>query len=307
MNRAEIVILSGIFFAAGAMAQTQAGAQAGAQANAQASAQAGRQGAQGSANGNAAANASANTPRGNAGLANGTALNASLDKSVDSKKAKQGETITAHTTEAVKENGKTVLPRGAKLIGHVTRASARANGDAESALAIQFDKAILKHGQEMPLDVNIQAIATARSAADFADNDMEAMGGAGGGVASSGGAAGRGALSGVTSGAGGTVGAVTNTAASTGDLASSAVDATSRSTVGVEGAGRGAIGGLNSAGQLTSNSRGVFGLHGLSLDGTGSGNLQGSVITSTGKNVHLDSGTKMLLVTQAGASAAPKP
>jgi len=58
---------------------------------------------------------------------------------------------------------------------------------------------------------------------------------------------------------------------------------------------------LNTAGQLTSNSQGVFGLKGLNLSAAGSNATEGSVITSPGKNVHLDSGTRMLLVSQAEA------
>lgn len=62
-------------------------------------------------------------------------------------------------------------------------------------------------------------------------------------------------------------------------------------------------GGLNTAGQLTSNSRGVFGLNGLNLNSAAMNSSQGSIITSAGKNVHLDSGTQMLLVSQAAAGA----
>src|SRR5437879_9688405 len=58
------------------------------------------------------------------------------------------------------------------------------------------------------------------------------------------------------------------------------------------------------AGQLTSNSQGVFGLNGLNLSAAGSNATEGSVITSAGKNVHLDGGTRMLLVTQAQAGRA---
>src|SRR5258706_8399694 len=108
--------------------------------------------------------AQAPTPSENTGseatLAGGTVLNATLNSSVDSKKAKPGEQITAHTTEAVKStDGRMILPKGTKLIGHVTQASARGNGQEQAMLAIQFDKAVLKDKQEMPLNVVIQAIA----------------------------------------------------------------------------------------------------------------------------------------------------
>src|SRR4029434_9997635 len=106
-------------------------------------------------------------------LAAGTAMSAQLNESVDSKKAKQGDPVTARTTEAVKSDGKVVIPKGTKLVGHVTRASARAKGDADSALAVQFNRAVLKDGHEMPLQVTIQALfAPARG-----------VGGGGGGVA----------------------------------------------------------------------------------------------------------------------------
>ncbi|PYU03506.1 MAG: hypothetical protein DMG33_16595 [Acidobacteria bacterium] len=52
-----------------------------------------------------------------------------------------------------------------------------------------------------------------------------------------------------------------------------------------------------------SNSRGVFGLNGLNLNTAASNSTQGSLITSTGKNVHLDSGTQLLLVSQAQAGS----
>jgi hypothetical protein len=64
---------------------------------------------------------------------------------------------------------------------------------------------------------------------------------------------------------------------------------------------------LNAAGQLTSNSQGVFGLNGLNLNAASSNATQGSVITSAGKNIHLDSGTRMLLVAQAQAGSQSEP
>src|SRR5258708_33896049 len=96
-----------------------------------------------------------------ASLAGCPEINRTSKSSSDSKKAKPGQEITAHTVEAVKStDGRTILPNGTKLIGHVTKASARSNGQGESILAIQFDKAMLKGGQEVPLNnVVIQAIA----------------------------------------------------------------------------------------------------------------------------------------------------
>lgn len=299
MDRKFLTLFAAALLAMTANAQTQAGAQTGAQADASVN----KNQASGSALASSSGTVQSNGSR--ATIADGTAINASLSSPVDAKKAKEGDPVNARTTEAVKAHGKMVLPKGTKLVGHVTRASARGKGDAESALGIAFDKAILKGGEEVLLSGNIQALAVAQSAADIAGSDMDAMGGAG--ARGGGSAGGRGVLGGATSAAGGTVGAVTNTAGSVGSTAGGTVDAATRTTTRTTGSANSAVGGLNSAGQFASNSRGVFGLNGLNLDAAGSNATQGSVITSTGKNVHLDSGTRLLIVSgeQPGEKSGP--
>lgn len=309
MNRIGFALLGVTLFALSTAAQSQTGAQAGAQTSTQANAQASKQGAQASGSGAAASSASAQTGHGNAALANGSTFNAALNAPVDSKKAKPGDPVTAHTTEATKWDGKTVMPKNTKLIGHVTQASARSNGESDSSLGVVFDKAILKNGQEVPLNAGIQALASGQSAASAAGPDLDTFGSAGASGAGSGRASGRSgsALGGVGSTAGGAVGAVTNTAANVGSTAGGALNSTANvagnAAGSVNGVASGAAGGLNTAGQLTSNSRGVFGLNGLNLNSAAENGTQGSIITSAGKNVHLDSGTQMLLVSQATAGA----
>src|SRR6266516_2313377 len=221
MVRIGISMVVGALFTDGAPAQSQTGAAA--QASGQASVQAGNTQAQTGASSSTSAAATAQHGQANAGLANGTAFNAALSSPVDSKKCKPGDPVNARTTEAVKSEGKTVIPKGAKVVGHVTQASARAKGESESALGIVFDRAILKRGEEVPLSVGIQAIAAAQTGASAAGSDIDTMGGMGASAAGSGMAGGRGALGGVTSAAGGAVGAVTNTAASAGGVAGGAV------------------------------------------------------------------------------------
>ena len=298
MNRAGMAIVVGAFFCIAAAAQAQTGAQAGAQGSSQTSVQAGQTQAQASGNASASTSASAQNGQANGSLAAGTAFNAALSSPIDSKKCKPGDAVNARTTEAVKSEGRTVIPKGAKVLGHATQASARAKGESESALGIVFDKAILKNSQEIPLSVGIQAIAAAQNNASAAGSDMDMMGSMGASAAGSG----RGALGGVTSAAGGAAGAVTNTAANVGGAAGGAVNSAANAGGSIAGASKGAVGGLNAAGQLTSNSQGVFGLNGLNLSAAVSNSTQGSVITSAGKNVHLDNGTRMLLVSQAQAS-----
>ena len=304
MIRIAISMVVGALFSVAAAAQSQAGADAGAQARGQASVEARNTQAQAGTSSSTSAAATAQHGQANAGLANGTTVNAALGSPVDSKKCKPGDAVMARTTEAVKSEGKMVIPKGSKLVGHVTQASARANGEAESALGILFDKAILKNGQEMPLNVSIRALASAQGAASMAGDEMDTMGGPSGSAAGSGMAGGRAAGGGVSSAAGGAVSTVTNTAARAGGVASGTVDSAASAGGNVAGASRGAVGGLNAAGQLTSNSQGVFGLNGLNLSAAASNSTEGSVITSAGKNVRLDSGTRILLVTQAQTGTA---
>ena len=307
MNRIGLAIVVGALFCLSVSAQSQTGAQAGAQTSGQAAVEAGKTQAQASGNSSASSSVSAQNGQANAGLASGSAFNAALSSPVDSKKCKPGDPVNAKTTESAKSDGKAVIPKGTKLVGHVTQASARANGESESALGIVFDKAILKNGEEVPLNVAIQAIASAQSSASVAGANVDTMGSMGGSAAGSGMSGGRSAVGGVTSAAGGAAGAVTNTAAYVGNVAGSTVNSAANAGGSIAGASRGAVGGLNAAGQLTSNSQGVFGLNGLSLNTAASSATQGSVITSAGKNIHLDSGTRLLLVSQAAASATPKP
>jgi hypothetical protein len=307
MKRTGFVFLGGILFACTAVAQSPSDAQA--QAGAQTSVQSGKMQAQGSGSASANASASAQNGQTNTALANGSIINAELNSPIDSKKAKQGDPVNARATEATRANGQTVIPKGAKLVGHVTQASARAKGDSESSLGIVFDKAILKHGEEVPLNATIQALATSLSSVPAsAPADMAPMSGGSAPAANMGRPAGNATMGGAKSTASGAVDTVTNTSANAAGAAAGTVNATSREATNVAATERGAVGGLNSVGQLTSNSRGVFGLPGINLNSATAGAAQGSLITSAGKNVHLDGGTRMLLVTQAATTTeAPKP
>jgi hypothetical protein len=299
MKATFVVILGGVLALSASVGYAQAGVQASSSANSSTSVQADKSGA--SASSNNSSSTSANTGHSSASLASGTAMNATLSQPVDVKKNKPGDQVTAKTTEATKSEGKVVIPKGSKLVGHVTECKQRSKEEKESALGVVFDKAILKSGEEIPLNVTVQALAAAQSATttSVGGDDLSSGSGAVGSARASGG----GALGGVRSTAGGTVGAVTNTAANAGGVAGGAVN----STVNTAGATRGAVGGLNAAGQLTSHSQGVFGLQGLNLSSAASNSTQGSLITSTSKNVHLDSGTQLLLVSQTqAASETPK-
>jgi len=293
------VIFAGALF--GYCASAGAQSQSSSSTSSNTSAQADKSGAQVS-NSNAASG-SASAGNNSASLASGTAMNAELSQPVDAKKNKPGDAVTAKTTSATKSNGNVVMPKGTKLVGHIREAKARAKGESESAVGIVFDKAVMKNGQEIPLNVALQAVAASQTAASssVAQDDLYAGGGAVSGAGAGGRGSGGGVLGGARSTAGATAGSVANTA---GNVGGGAVNSTANVAGTATGAARGAVGGLNAAGELTSNSQGVFGLEGLNLNSATSSSTQGSLITSSSKNVHLDSGTKLLLVAQSTASVA---
>ena len=271
-------------------ASGQTGASGSASGNASAST--GKSGAQANANANAGANASANNSA--ARLSSGTTMQTELSRSLDAKKVKAGDEVAAKVTQDVKSDGKVVVPKGSKLMGHVTEASARGNGSSESRLGIAFDRAVLKNGQEVALGAVVQALAppveVAGSAMTQETAGMTRSAPANGGARSAsngGGGVLGGVVGGTTSAVGGTVGAVNNTAGSVAGSTTAAVGGTVNSATG-----------LAANGALTNTSSGVFGLQGLNLSSATSGSAQASVISSTTQNVKLDSGTQMLLQVQ---------
>ena len=96
----------------------------------------------------------------------GTTIPLMLDKWVDAHKSKVGDEVIAQTTEHVKTDGQVVIPKGSKILGHVTVAKARTNDNPTSVVGIAFDRAVLKKGSELPLKLTIQAIAPDRSSSE---------------------------------------------------------------------------------------------------------------------------------------------
>ena len=250
-----------------------------------------------SAGGNAAGTATAGAGDLSTALTSGTAMQAELNKTVDVKKAKAGDEVSAKLTQDVKSNGKVVLHKGSKLVGHVTEAQARSKENAESKLGIVFDKAVLKGGEEVSFNSVIQAVApplqATSSLAGDESSSMGIMGRGGMGRSSGGGAPLGGAIGGATNTAGSAVGGVASTA---GNVAGSTTGA-------VGGAANGTVGAAAN-GALSGTSRGVIGMQGLALNTAAAGSAQGSVISSNTQNVKLEGGTRMVL--QIAGSAAAK-
>src|SRR5215813_8313349 len=151
-----------------------------------------------------------------AALSGGTNLQAELIKPLDAKKAKPGDEVSAKVTQDVKSDGKVVIHKGTRLVGHVTEAQARTKEQANSTLGIAFDKAVLKGGEEVSFNSVIQAIAPPMQVTASTVVDENAN--LGGAPAMSGGsrpAGGGGVVGGVTSTAGGAITGATSTVTGT--------------------------------------------------------------------------------------------
>src|SRR6185437_12129741 len=90
-------------------------------------------------------------------LENGSILYAELTKTVDAKKAKVGDPVSAVLTADVLAHGKIVVRHDSKLVGHVTEVQVHTKEEPESRLGIVFDKAITKGG-DIPFQSLLLAI-----------------------------------------------------------------------------------------------------------------------------------------------------
>lgn len=97
------------------------------------------------------------SPEAPARLETGSILYAELTKTVDAKKAKVGDPVSAVLLADVLSHGKIVARHDSKLAGHVTEVQVHTKEEPESRLGIVFDKAITKSG-EIPFQSLLLAI-----------------------------------------------------------------------------------------------------------------------------------------------------
>jgi hypothetical protein len=225
--------------------------------------------ASGPASSNVNQNAQAGAGEPSAGLSGRTALQVALTNSVDAKKAKPGDPVEAKLTQDVKSDGKIVLHRGAKLVGHVSEAKARSKENPDSRLGIVFEKAAGKHGEEFVFRAVVMAVAPSlEESTNIAGDPTKLSSGP--------------TMGGQPFGAGHAVGGPSASAAP-------AVEAATR--------------GGGSSGTLTAESRGAIGLPGVALRPSVVDGVQGTVMVSGDHNVKLDSGTQMMLLVSGPAVA----
>ncbi|MGC2745116.1 MAG: hypothetical protein WA672_18245 [Candidatus Angelobacter sp.] len=81
----------------------------------------------------------------------GTLIQVEMNSDIDAKKAHAGDIFRTRLWEAVRNDGKIILPQKTIVVGHVVEAQPHTKDNPESRLTIAFDKAVLKDGSELPL------------------------------------------------------------------------------------------------------------------------------------------------------------
>src|SRR4029077_2389381 len=107
----------------------------------------------------------------------GTIIPAELSKSVDAKKAKVGDKIEAKVPADLLSHGKIVIPKNAKIIGHVTEAKAHSKESPYSMVGITFDRISMKDGHDVPIQAAVQAIARPLQSAALSSSSASDSGG----------------------------------------------------------------------------------------------------------------------------------
>lgn len=223
-------------------------------------------------------------------LASNTSLAAQLENSLDARHAKVGDRVVLKTAQAVKQNGETVVPKGARLLGHVTEVQQRTKQNAESRIGVAFDR-LQKGALDMPITATIVSITQAQTHASAANSSMDSdvMSSSSSRASSSGGQRSGGGLLG---GVGNTVGGVVNTTTSTvGNVAGTTTNAVG-STVGST---------TSTAGNLTGS------LRGLQITQSASASADGGSTLSLGTgNLKLESGTTFHLLVSSSTNAGTR-
>ncbi|HEX5703371.1 MAG TPA: hypothetical protein VFX97_09260 [Pyrinomonadaceae bacterium] len=221
-------------------------------------------------------------------LASNTALAAQLENSLDAKRTKVGDTVVLKTTQALKQNGEVIVPKGAKLIGHVTEVQQHSKSNGESRIGVAFDR-LQKGSLDMPITASIVSITQARSQTRATDSSVESDAMASSSTRtttrSSGGG---GLLGGVGNAVGGTVNTTTSTVGNVAGTTTNAVGSTVGATTSTAGNLTGSLKGLQIKQSTTASAEG------------------GSTLSLNTGNVRLESGATFNLLVSSSTNAGTR-
>ncbi|MGD1106838.1 MAG: hypothetical protein ABR865_07315 [Terracidiphilus sp.] len=231
-----------------------------------------------------------------------SAVTGELEGKLDSKTAKVGDRVVLKTTEKVQTSDGTVIPRGSRVVGHVTEVQAYDTDHGPARIAIAFDRVEPKNGQSIAVHTLIRSVSPNGMAANSMNDDrvmdMPMSGGGPSNEARMGGGQGTayGRGGGVTRETGGlagdTIDRTANAAASENDRANANLGSTEDSSTAV--AGRGDLSADTGAhGVAAARARPhPTGIPGVMLAGNSSSS---GVLLASLKNIHFESGTQIQL------------
>jgi hypothetical protein len=235
-----------------------------------------------------------------------TPVKGELQDKLDSKSAKQGDSVVVKTKEDLKFPGGADIPKGSKLIGHVTNVQARADGKENSQIAIQFDRAELKGGQNMAIESVIRSVSPAQETPS--DNTVPGSYGASQGVQ---GTPGQGTEAGMTPSASGMSGSNGGTNPNTTNRPGLASNTTAQPGMADESASTGARTGMPAPGSIVARNGNVA-IRATSIPGVLLANdINGLPFTNASgmllgarRDIHLDGGTQMVVAVAAAPAGA---
>jgi hypothetical protein len=227
-------------------------------------------------------------------LESGTRLAGELQKTIDVRQAKVGDQVILKTTQAIKSEGRTVVGKGSRLVGHVTEVTQKSKSNGESRIGILFDR--LEQGSlQVPIAATISSITSARANARANNEDVFASDTSASGSARSTSSARSSSSSsngGLLGGVGGVVNSTTSTVGGVVGGTTSAVGTTVDSTT-------------TAAGNTTTGLGRSVG--GIQISQSSSTSVEGSsVLSLQGGNLRLEKGTNFNLVLTQSASAGTK-
>jgi hypothetical protein len=195
-----------------------------------------------------------------------TNVQAQLQGTLDVRNAKVGDEVMLKTTQAVKQNGETVIPKGTALVGRVTEVTRRAKDDSGSRLGLVFDRL---QGKDLSAPItasiiSITNVAASASSPELFESDL------------SGSSRASGSASGKNSGGGGLLGGVGNTVGGVVNTATSTVGGVANTAVGTVGNTTSTLGNTVNGIQISN-----------ALSGSASG---GTTLSAAGKNLRLEKG-----------------
>jgi hypothetical protein len=222
-----------------------------------------------------------------------------------------GDPVEAKTTSKALLADGTRLPKGTKLIGHVTDVSRESKAHKTSHLAFAFDHAVLRNGREVPIHAVLRSLsapapmvgADGAFAGDGAMSAPMIAGGGGGAVRGGGGllGGGGGLVGGGSALAGGALNAGGNVAGGAVHSLGSATAATSGEMNAMTHTGNRSLAGTLGGGANTSTQGQLIpvgNLHGVSFS-SGSDSSSSAMFQGQGRNVDLSSGSTMSLAVSA--------